>query len=54
MGHERHGDGSNIAYFDGHVRFLRADAFVKRLGQRGGADVPVQRPIIAPDGEPPD
>jgi prepilin-type N-terminal cleavage/methylation domain-containing protein/prepilin-type processing-associated H-X9-DG protein len=54
MGHERHGDGSNIAFFDGHVRFLRADAFVNRLGQRDGQDVSVQRPLMAPDGEPPD
>jgi prepilin-type N-terminal cleavage/methylation domain-containing protein/prepilin-type processing-associated H-X9-DG protein len=53
MGHERHGDGSNIAFFDGHVRFLRADAFVRRTEQRDGQDVHVQRPIIAPDGEPP-
>jgi prepilin-type N-terminal cleavage/methylation domain-containing protein/prepilin-type processing-associated H-X9-DG protein len=53
MGHERHGDGSNIAFFDGHVRFLRADAFVSRTEPRGDQQVMIQRPIIAPAGEPP-
>jgi len=54
MGHERHGDGSNIAFFDGHVRFLRADAFVSRVRRQDDRDIPVQRPIMAPNGEPPD
>jgi prepilin-type N-terminal cleavage/methylation domain-containing protein/prepilin-type processing-associated H-X9-DG protein len=53
-GHERHGAGSNIAYMDGHVRFLRADAFVNRSEERNGQIVTVQRPIMAPDGVPPD
>jgi prepilin-type N-terminal cleavage/methylation domain-containing protein/prepilin-type processing-associated H-X9-DG protein len=50
LGHERHNDGSNIAYMDGHVRFLRADAFVNRTETRVGQVVTVQRPIMAPDG----
>jgi prepilin-type processing-associated H-X9-DG protein len=54
MGHERHGDGSNIAYLDGHVHFLRADAFVSRPETREGHTVMVQRPILLPDGVPPD
>jgi prepilin-type N-terminal cleavage/methylation domain-containing protein/prepilin-type processing-associated H-X9-DG protein len=54
LGHERHNDGSNIAYVDGHVRFLRADAFVSRTEKRDGRTVVIQRPIIAPDGLPPD
>ena len=54
MGHERHGDGSNIAFMDGHVRFLRADAFVSEIEERDGHTVPVQRPIMAPDGVPPE
>jgi prepilin-type N-terminal cleavage/methylation domain-containing protein/prepilin-type processing-associated H-X9-DG protein len=53
-GHERHGDGSNIAYMDGHVRYLRADAFVSRTERREGRDVLVQRPIMAPSGVPPE
>jgi prepilin-type N-terminal cleavage/methylation domain-containing protein/prepilin-type processing-associated H-X9-DG protein len=54
MGHERHGDGSNIAYMDGHVHFLRADAFVNRSETRDGQRVSVQRPIIDPEGAPPE
>lgn len=53
MGHERHMDGSNIAFMDGHVHFLRADAFVNETVQQGGRWVSVQRPIMAPDAEPP-
>jgi prepilin-type N-terminal cleavage/methylation domain-containing protein/prepilin-type processing-associated H-X9-DG protein len=54
LGHERHEDGSNIAFMDGHVRFLRASAFVSRTEGRNGQSVPVQRPIISPDGVPPE
>jgi len=54
MRHERHGDGSNIAFMDGHVRFLRADAFVNRTEARDGQVVTVQRPIVAPDGVAPE
>jgi prepilin-type N-terminal cleavage/methylation domain-containing protein/prepilin-type processing-associated H-X9-DG protein len=54
MGHERHGDGANIAFMDGHVHFMRADAFVREPGQRNGKEVSIQRPIIAPDAVPPD
>ena len=54
MAHERHGDGSNIAFMDGHVRFLRADAFVNREEKRGGQKVTVQRPILSPYGVPPE
>jgi prepilin-type N-terminal cleavage/methylation domain-containing protein/prepilin-type processing-associated H-X9-DG protein len=53
-GHERHGDGSNIAYMDGHVRFLRADAFVSRPERPFSRDPRVQRPIISPYGVPPE
>jgi prepilin-type N-terminal cleavage/methylation domain-containing protein/prepilin-type processing-associated H-X9-DG protein len=53
MGHERHGEGSNIAFFDGHVRFLRADAFVSRREQGESGDVLIQLPVISPNGEPP-
>ena len=52
MAHERHGDGSNIAFMDGHVRFLRADAFVNREEERSGQKVTVQRPILSPYGVP--
>jgi prepilin-type N-terminal cleavage/methylation domain-containing protein/prepilin-type processing-associated H-X9-DG protein len=54
MGHERHNDGSNIAFMDGHVRFLHANDFVNRTEWHDGQPVSVQRPIIAPDGQPPD
>jgi prepilin-type N-terminal cleavage/methylation domain-containing protein/prepilin-type processing-associated H-X9-DG protein len=53
MGHERHQEGSNVACIDGHVRYLRADAFVNRTETRDGRDVTVQRPIIAPGAVPP-
>jgi len=54
MGHERHGDGSNIAFMDGHVRFLHADQFVNRTDWHNYQPYSVQRPIMAPDGQPPD
>lgn len=54
LGHERHGDGSNVAFMDGHVRFLHASAFVNRTEERDGQTVPVQRPIVSPDGVPAD
>jgi prepilin-type processing-associated H-X9-DG protein len=53
-GHERHGDGSNIAYMDGHVGFLRADAFVNRPEYPNSQVPQVQRPIISPWGVPPE
>jgi prepilin-type N-terminal cleavage/methylation domain-containing protein/prepilin-type processing-associated H-X9-DG protein len=54
MGHERHGDGSNIAYMDGHVRFLPATAFVNHTQTRDGQTVMIQRPVMSPNGAPPD
>jgi prepilin-type N-terminal cleavage/methylation domain-containing protein/prepilin-type processing-associated H-X9-DG protein len=54
MDHERHSDGSNIAYLDCHVHFLRADAFVSRTKNQDGRTVAIQRPLLAPAGEPPE
>jgi prepilin-type processing-associated H-X9-DG protein len=54
VGHERHTDGTNIAYMDGHVKYMRADAFESRTERRDGRTVVIQRPIIAPDALPAD
>jgi prepilin-type N-terminal cleavage/methylation domain-containing protein/prepilin-type processing-associated H-X9-DG protein len=48
-GEERHGDGSIIAFVDGHARFLAANRFVNQADKRDGRDVVVQDPIIGPD-----
>jgi prepilin-type processing-associated H-X9-DG protein len=47
-GEERHGTGSNIAFADGHVRFLAADRFLKRKEVRDGTGVVVEYPIVNP------
>jgi prepilin-type N-terminal cleavage/methylation domain-containing protein/prepilin-type processing-associated H-X9-DG protein len=49
-GQERHIAGSNLAYVDGHVRYMPADHFYCRV--RGGSVV--QRPIIYPGALSPD
>lgn len=48
-GHERHTNGSNIAYVDGHVRYLPADRFYCRIVRRGNQIRFVERPLIRPD-----
>ncbi len=40
-GEERHGNGSNIAFFDGHVRFIPADQFRKRRQGVACAEYPL-------------
>jgi prepilin-type N-terminal cleavage/methylation domain-containing protein len=55
MGHERHGAGSFVAFFDGHVALIPADHFTCRLAPMPGSNrrVSVQWPIISPDAIPP-
>ena len=53
MGHERHGAGSYIAYFDGHVGFLPAGRFyreVRYVTDAAGRKHPllVERPLLSP------
>jgi prepilin-type N-terminal cleavage/methylation domain-containing protein/prepilin-type processing-associated H-X9-DG protein len=52
-GEERHGDGSHVAFVDGHVRFLAAGQFLQRKEVRDGAGVLVQHPIVRPTAVPP-
>jgi hypothetical protein len=59
-GQERHGDGSFIAYLDGHMGFLPAARFYRGLHFREtdssgeGETVLVQRPILSPAAVPPE
>jgi prepilin-type processing-associated H-X9-DG protein len=52
-GEERHGEGSNIAFVDGHVRYLPSSRFVQRKEVRDGFGVTVQYPIVNPKTLPP-
>jgi prepilin-type N-terminal cleavage/methylation domain-containing protein/prepilin-type processing-associated H-X9-DG protein len=49
-GHERHIAGSNLAFVDGHARYMPADRFLCRIQ----GEHLVQRPIIWPDAVSPD
>jgi prepilin-type processing-associated H-X9-DG protein len=58
MGHERHGTGSYIAYFDGHVGFMPATRFYREAGSVTDAAgkhhaLLVERPILSPTAVPP-
>jgi prepilin-type N-terminal cleavage/methylation domain-containing protein/prepilin-type processing-associated H-X9-DG protein len=52
-GEERHGNGSNVAFVDGHVRHLQADRFLHRKEVRAGVGVVVQYPVVWPAAVPP-
>jgi prepilin-type N-terminal cleavage/methylation domain-containing protein/prepilin-type processing-associated H-X9-DG protein len=52
-GEERHTNGSNVAFVDGHVQFIQADRFVDRKEVRDGFGVYVQYPIVKPNSVPP-
>jgi prepilin-type N-terminal cleavage/methylation domain-containing protein/prepilin-type processing-associated H-X9-DG protein len=47
-GEERHTNGSNILFADGHVKFIQADRFVSRNEVRDGFGVHVEFPIVKP------
>jgi prepilin-type processing-associated H-X9-DG protein len=47
-GEERHGEGSNVVFVDGHVAFVSASRFLERNEVRSGARVLVQYPIFQP------
>jgi prepilin-type N-terminal cleavage/methylation domain-containing protein/prepilin-type processing-associated H-X9-DG protein len=48
-GEERHGSGSNVAFVDGHVKFIQSDAFVTRKEVRDGVGYTVEYPIVHPN-----
>jgi prepilin-type N-terminal cleavage/methylation domain-containing protein/prepilin-type processing-associated H-X9-DG protein len=52
-GEERHGSGSNVAFWDGHVKFIQADRFLYRKEVRDGFGVTVEWPIVEPSSVPP-
>jgi prepilin-type N-terminal cleavage/methylation domain-containing protein/prepilin-type processing-associated H-X9-DG protein len=52
-GEERHLGGSNVAFVDGHVRFVSASRFLERREVRNGFGVLVQYPIFEPTAVPP-
>jgi len=52
-GEERHTNGSNVAFVDGHVQFIQADRFLERKEVRDGFGVTVQYPIFKPTAVPP-
>jgi prepilin-type N-terminal cleavage/methylation domain-containing protein/prepilin-type processing-associated H-X9-DG protein len=52
-GAERHGTGSNIAFVDGHVKFISADRFLDRKETREGVGYRVQFPLFDPRAVPP-
>jgi prepilin-type N-terminal cleavage/methylation domain-containing protein/prepilin-type processing-associated H-X9-DG protein len=54
QGEERHGDGSNVVFVDGHVRFIQSSRFLQRKEVRDGFGVLVQYPIYDPKAVPPD
>jgi len=47
-GEERHLNGSNVAFVDGHVQFIPSNRFVERKEVRNGVGVLVQWPIFKP------
>jgi prepilin-type N-terminal cleavage/methylation domain-containing protein/prepilin-type processing-associated H-X9-DG protein len=47
-GEERHTNGSNVGFVDGHVQFIQADRFLERNEVRNGIGVLVQWPIFKP------
>jgi prepilin-type N-terminal cleavage/methylation domain-containing protein/prepilin-type processing-associated H-X9-DG protein len=51
-GEERH-NGSNIAFWDGHVKFIQADRFLNRKEIRDGTQYLVEYPIVHPNAVPP-
>ena len=53
VGEERHTNGSNVAFCDGHVQFIPADRFLDRKEVRDGFGVRVQYPIFIPTAVPP-
>jgi prepilin-type N-terminal cleavage/methylation domain-containing protein/prepilin-type processing-associated H-X9-DG protein len=52
-GEERHGDGTNVAFVDGHVRYVPANRFLERREVRNGFGVRVQYPIFEMTAVPP-
>jgi prepilin-type N-terminal cleavage/methylation domain-containing protein/prepilin-type processing-associated H-X9-DG protein len=52
-GEERHAEGSNIAFMDGHVRHIQAGRFLQRKEVRDGVGVVVQYPVVSPTAVPP-
>jgi prepilin-type N-terminal cleavage/methylation domain-containing protein/prepilin-type processing-associated H-X9-DG protein len=52
-GEERHMNGTNVGFVDGHVQFLQADRFLERKEVRDGFGVLVQYPIFRPTAVPP-
>jgi prepilin-type N-terminal cleavage/methylation domain-containing protein/prepilin-type processing-associated H-X9-DG protein len=52
-GEERHTNGSNVGFVDGHVQFIQAARFLERKEVRDGVGVTVQYPIFKPTSVPP-
>jgi prepilin-type N-terminal cleavage/methylation domain-containing protein/prepilin-type processing-associated H-X9-DG protein len=52
-GEERHTNGTNVAFTDGHVQFIQSERFLDRKEVRDGFGVRVQYPIFDPKALPP-
>jgi prepilin-type N-terminal cleavage/methylation domain-containing protein/prepilin-type processing-associated H-X9-DG protein len=52
-GEERHGSGANVAFVDGHVKFIQADKFIYQKEVRDGFGVTVEWPLVEPGTVPP-
>jgi prepilin-type processing-associated H-X9-DG protein len=53
-GHERHREGSHVAFLDGHVAFLPATRFYSATRFEAIGPVEIQRPIVWPEAVPPE